>query len=88
MHEPLGKGFDDVIELAHAAGPGKRVLVVGHNPGFEQVLYDLTGARVHLKKGRGRGGAPSKGTARHCSYSCARANSHASRPWAPYRVRR
>ena len=27
------------------------MLVVGHNPDFEQVLYDLTGARVHLKKG-------------------------------------
>ena len=27
------------------------MLVVGHNPDFEQVLYDLTGARVQLKKG-------------------------------------
>jgi phosphohistidine phosphatase len=53
VHEPLGKGFDvdDAVELAYAAGPDKRVLVVGHNPDFEQVLHDLTGTRIHLKKG-------------------------------------
>jgi phosphohistidine phosphatase len=52
-HEPLSKGFDvdDAIELAHAAGPDKRLLLVGHNPDFEQVLHELTGARVGLKKG-------------------------------------
>ena len=52
-HKPLSKGFgvDDAIELAHAAGPDKRLLVVGHNPDFEQVLHDLTGTRVDLKKG-------------------------------------
>jgi len=50
-HEPLSAGFDvdDAIELAHA--PDVRLLVVGHNPDFEQVLHDLTGARVALKKG-------------------------------------
>ena len=49
----LGKGFDadDAIELARAAGTDKRVLLVGHNPDFDQILHDLTGARVHLKKG-------------------------------------
>ena len=49
----LAKGFDadDAIELARAAGADKRVLLVGHNPDFDQVLHDLTGARVHLKKG-------------------------------------
>ena len=49
----LAKGFDadDAIELARAAGTDKRVLLVGHNPDFDQVLHDLTGARVHLKKG-------------------------------------
>lgn len=53
VHEPLSSGFDldDAIELVHAAGPDKRVLVVGHNPDFEQILNDLTGARVDLKKG-------------------------------------
>jgi phosphohistidine phosphatase len=53
VHKPLGKGFEvgDAIELSRAAGPSKRVLLVGHNPDFEQVLYDLTGARLELKKG-------------------------------------
>ncbi len=52
-HEALSKGFDvdAAIELAHAAGQDKRLLIVGHNPDFEQVLHDLTGARVDLKKG-------------------------------------
>jgi phosphohistidine phosphatase len=53
VHEPLSSGFDadDALELARAAGPDKRVLLVGHNPDFEQVVHDLTGARVDLKKG-------------------------------------
>jgi phosphohistidine phosphatase len=53
VHKALSKGFDadDAIELARAAGPDKRVLLVGHNPDFEQVLHDLTGSRIHLKKG-------------------------------------
>jgi phosphohistidine phosphatase len=52
-HDALAKGFDagDAVELAYAAGDDKRVLVVGHNPDFEQVLHDLTGARIDLKKG-------------------------------------
>jgi phosphohistidine phosphatase len=52
-HDALSTGFDldDAIELVHALGPDKRLLVVGHNPDFEQVLHDLTGARVDLKKG-------------------------------------
>ena len=28
-----------------------RVLVVGHEPDFSQVVHDLTGARIDLKKG-------------------------------------
>jgi phosphohistidine phosphatase len=53
VHDALSKGFDvdDAIELAHATGLDKRLLLVGHNPDFEQVLHDLTGARVALKKG-------------------------------------
>ena len=27
------------------------MLVVGHNPSFAQVVYDLTGARLDFKKG-------------------------------------
>jgi phosphohistidine phosphatase len=49
VHEPLREGFDagDARELM--AGE-QRVLVVGHNPDFAQVVHDLTGARVELKK--------------------------------------
>jgi phosphohistidine phosphatase len=53
VERSLSKGFhaDHAIELAYAAGPDKRVLLVGHNPDFEQVLHDLTGTRLDLKKG-------------------------------------
>jgi phosphohistidine phosphatase len=52
-HGPLTDGFDvdDARELLLAAGPDGRVLVVGHNPDFAQVVYDFTGARVDFKKG-------------------------------------
>ena len=44
-HEPLSGGFDadDARELMQ---PDERVLLVGHEPDFSQVVYDLTGARV------------------------------------------
>ena len=53
VHEPLREGFDagEAIALLHAAGVDQRVLVVGHNPDFVQVVHDLTGARIELKKG-------------------------------------
>ena len=53
VHDPLSAGFDrdDAIALLNAAGPDKRVLVVGHEPDFSQVVHDLTGARIDLKKG-------------------------------------
>ena len=49
----LGKGFDadDARELLLEHGDGARVLVVGHDPTFSQVVHDLTGARVDFKKG-------------------------------------
>ena len=51
--EEVGKGFDvdTVRELLAEHEAGTRILVVGHNPSFEQVLYDLTGARADFKKG-------------------------------------
>jgi phosphohistidine phosphatase len=51
-HGALRSGFDarDALELLAAAGRG-RVLVVGHEPDFSQVVHDLTGARIALKKG-------------------------------------
>jgi phosphohistidine phosphatase len=52
-HAPLAGGFDadEALALVAAAGPDQRVLVVGHDPDFSQVVHDLTGARIDLKKG-------------------------------------
>ena len=44
-------GADDALELAAAAGDDKRVLFVGHDPDFTQAVFDLTGARIDMKKG-------------------------------------
>lgn len=51
--EALSKEFDvDVVhDLLAGHADGARVLVVGHNPSFAQVVHDLTGARVALEKG-------------------------------------
>ena len=35
--------------MAH--GEDARVLVVGHDPSFTQVVHDMTGGRVDFKKG-------------------------------------
>ena len=47
-HEPLAEGFDAprALELVSMAGPDQRVLIVGHNPDFVQIIHDVTGARV------------------------------------------
>jgi phosphohistidine phosphatase len=52
-HAALAEGFDvdDARELLAAAGSEQRVLVVGHEPDFSQVVHDLTGGRIDLKKG-------------------------------------
>ena len=51
--ESLRAGFDlgDALELLLAHGDRARILVVGHEPDFSQVVYDLTGGRIDLKKG-------------------------------------
>jgi len=56
--EPVEAGslageFDrsDALELLYAHGDDERVLVVGHEPSFSQVVHDLCGARVDFKKG-------------------------------------
>jgi phosphohistidine phosphatase len=51
--QSLGGRFDrdDALELLHAHGPDDRVLIVGHEPTFSQVVHDFTGGRVDLKKG-------------------------------------
>lgn len=49
---PLAGGFDGAAAL-DLLGPehGDRVLIVGHEPDFSQIVYDLTGARIDMKKG-------------------------------------
>ncbi|MGH2968305.1 MAG: SixA phosphatase family protein, partial [Solirubrobacteraceae bacterium] len=51
--DSLRAGFDrdDALELLLAHGDDARVLVVGHEPDFSQVVHDLTGGRVDFKKG-------------------------------------
>lgn len=43
--------IDDALELAAAAGEDKRVLFVGHDPDLTQVVHELTGGDIDLKKG-------------------------------------
>jgi phosphohistidine phosphatase len=49
----VDSGFDrdDAIALLRAHGDDACVLVIGHEPDFSQVVYDLTGGRVDFKKG-------------------------------------
>jgi phosphohistidine phosphatase len=50
----LASGFDSGAALDLFTGvddEDARVLVVGHEPNFSQVVHDLTGARVDFKKG-------------------------------------
>ena len=53
VDDSLAEGFDGeaALDLMRAAGADQRVLVVGHEPDFSQVVYDLTGGRVDFKKG-------------------------------------
>jgi phosphohistidine phosphatase len=49
-HPGLAGDFDarGALDLASA---GDRILLVGHEPDFGQIVYELTGARVDFKKG-------------------------------------
>jgi phosphohistidine phosphatase len=51
--DSLSDGFDreDALELLLRHGADARVLVVGHEPSFSQVVHDLTGGRIDFKKG-------------------------------------
>jgi phosphohistidine phosphatase len=53
VHMPLDSGFDhsDAAELLAGAGADDRLLLVGHEPDFSQLVRDLSGARVDIKKG-------------------------------------
>ena len=53
IEKALGEGFDrdDALEFLGRHDADARVLVVGHDPSFTQVVHDLTGARIDFKKG-------------------------------------
>jgi phosphohistidine phosphatase len=53
VEDSVASGFDrdDALALLRAHGDDARVLVVGHDPDFSQVVHDLTGGRVDFKKG-------------------------------------
>jgi phosphohistidine phosphatase len=53
VRQPLHGGFtrEDAEELLAGSGPDARVLLVGHEPDFSQLVHDLTGGRIDLKKG-------------------------------------
>ncbi len=55
VHEPLSGDFDadDARALMAGQDADARVLVVGHEPDFSQVVFGLTGGRIDLKKGGG-----------------------------------
>ena len=51
--DSLANGFSrvDALALLEAHDADAKVLVVGHEPTFSQVVYDFTGGRVDFKKG-------------------------------------
>ena len=53
VREVLANGFDadDARELLLEHDADARVLVVGHEPSFSEVVLDLTGGRTDFKKG-------------------------------------
>jgi phosphohistidine phosphatase len=53
VERSVDSGFDrdDALALLRAHGDDARVLVVGHEPDFSQIVYDLTGGTVDFKKG-------------------------------------
>jgi phosphohistidine phosphatase len=53
VRDVLANGFDadDARELLLEHDADARVLVVGHEPSFSQVVHDLTGGRTDFKKG-------------------------------------
>ena len=53
VHEPLGGGFErsEVVDLLDELSVDGRVLLVGHEPDFSQLVHDFTGGRIDFKKG-------------------------------------
>jgi phosphohistidine phosphatase len=53
VHEPLSGGFsrDDALELLAGVSEDARILIVGHEPDFSQLVHDFSGGRIDLKTG-------------------------------------
>jgi len=52
VHDAIvGLDAGEALALLEAVGNDERVLLVGHEPDFSQVVHDLTGARIDMKKG-------------------------------------
>jgi phosphohistidine phosphatase len=53
VHDPLHSGFDadGALELFAGHDDDARLLIVGHEPDFTEIVHDFTGARIDLKKG-------------------------------------
>jgi phosphohistidine phosphatase len=49
----LSNGFDhdDALELLARHDADARILIVGHEPSFSRLVFDLTGGRIDMKKG-------------------------------------
>ena len=52
VHPPLYEGFDapQALDALARLGPDGRLLAVGHEPDLSNVVAELTGARIDLKK--------------------------------------
>ncbi len=53
VHEPLGGGFGraEATDLLEELTGDGRLLLVGHEPDFSQLVHHFTGGRIDLKKG-------------------------------------
>lgn len=53
VHEPLSQGFDtkDLRDVLAEHGDAAVLLLVGHEPDLSQLVHDLGGGRIDLKKG-------------------------------------
>jgi phosphohistidine phosphatase len=53
VHDSLSSGFeaDEARELVAGLDDGEALMLVGHEPDLSRAVYDLTGARVDMKKG-------------------------------------
>lgn len=53
IDERLAPGFDTagLVALLENHTGERRIVLVGHDPSFSSVIEDLTGARIHLRKG-------------------------------------